>query len=217
MTFQLPPLPYPKSALEPHLSARTLEFHHDHHHRAYVEKLNKLIEGTPFASKPLEEIILATAKSQDKTKAEIFNNAAQNWNHIFLWNCMTPDGGHKPSGVLAERIDHSFGDLGKFHEEFKKAATGQFGSGYAWLVADGGALKVLKTPNAENPLVDGATPLLACDVWEHAYYLDYQDKRADFVDIFLDRLVNWEFVSEQLGRAGKEAPAPAKKVQGGRR
>jgi Fe-Mn family superoxide dismutase len=217
MTFQLPPLPYPKSALEPHLSARTLEFHHDHHHRTYVEKLNKLIEGTPFASKSLEEIILATTKSQDKTKTEIFNNAAQNWNHSFLWNCMTPDGGHKPSGGLAERIDRSFGDLGKFHEEFKKAATGQFGSGYAWLVADGSALKVIKTANAENPLVDGATPLLACDVWEHAYYLDYQDKRADFVDIFLDRLVNWKFVSEVLGRAGKEGPAPAMKAQGGRR
>ena len=217
MTFQLPPLPYPKSALEPHLSARTLEFHHDHHHRTYVEKLNKLIEGTPFASKPLEDIILATAKSQDKTKTGIFNNAAQNWNHSFLWNCMTPDGGHKPGGALAERIDRSFGGLGKFHEEFKKAATGQFGSGYAWLVADGDVLKVVKTANAENPLVDGATPLLACDVWEHAYYLDYQDKRADFVDIFLDRLANWEFVSEQLRRTGKEAPAPAKKAQGGRR
>jgi len=217
MMFQLPPLPYQKSALEPHLSARTLEFHHDHHHRAYVEKLNKLIEGSPFAGKSLEDIILATAKSQEKTKVDIFNNAAQTWNHTFLWNCMTPDGGNKPTGALAEQIDRSFGGLGKFHEEFKKAATGQFGSGYAWLVQDAGALKVRKTANAENPLVDGATPLLACDVWEHAYYLDYQDKRAEFVDVFLDRLTNWQFVADQLSRAGKELPAPVRKAQGARR
>jgi Fe-Mn family superoxide dismutase len=216
MTFQLPPLPYAKSALEPHLSARTLEFHHDHHHRLYVEKLNKLIEGMPFEKQGLEEIVLATAKSKEDKKIEIFNNAAQNWNHTFLWNCMTPDAGQRPAGNLAQKIDGSFGGLGQFHAEFKKAATTQFGSGYAWLVASSGELKVRKTANAENPLVDGETPLLACDVWEHAYYLDYQDKRADFVDVFLDRLVNWSFVAEQLNHAGKES-APVRKVQGARR
>jgi Fe-Mn family superoxide dismutase len=216
MTFQLTPLPYPKSALEPHISARTLEFHHDHHHRTYVEKLNKLIEGTPFENQGLEDIVLATAKSKEEKKIDIFHNAAQAWNHTFLWNCMTPDGGERPSGGLAQKIDSAFGGLGEFHAEFKKAATTQFGSGWAWLVAASGELKIRKTANADNPLVDGDTPLLTCDVWEHAYYLDYQDKRADFVDIFLDRLVNWSFVADQLGQAGKEAP-PARKAQGGRR
>ncbi len=216
MTFQLPPLPYPKSALEPHLSARTLEFHHNHHHRLYVEKLNKLIEGTPFGKQGLEAIVLATATSKEEKEIDIFNNAAQTWNHTFLWNCMTPDAGQRPSGVLAQKIDSAFGGLGQFHTEFKKAATTEFGSGYAWLVAASVELKVRKTPNANNPFVDGDTPLLACDVWEHAYYLDYQHKRADFVDIFLDRLVNWSFVADQLNQAGKET-APPRKVQGARR
>jgi len=216
MAFQLPSLPYAKSALEPHLSARTLEFHHDHHHRTYVEKLNKLIEGTPFAEKELEEIVLATAKSQDKTKIDIFHNAAQAWNHTFLWNCMTPGGGGKPDGLLAKQIDGAFGGLDKFHEEFKKGAIGQFGSGYAWLVDSSGTLKIRKTANADNPMIEGETPLLACDVWEHAYYLDYQDKRADFVDVFLDHLVSWSFVAEQLQLAGRQTAAP-KKAQAARR
>jgi Fe-Mn family superoxide dismutase len=208
MAFALPDLPYSKTALEPHLSARTLEFHHDHHHKAYVEKLNKLIEGTPFAKKSLEEIILATAKTDQKPKSEIFNNAAQTWNHTFLWHCMSPDGGGEPDGDLAGQIDEAFGGLDKFREEFKAAAVSQFGSGWAWLVSSSGALKIRKTANAMNPIVDGETPLLTCDVWEHAYYLDYQNKRPDYVDVFLDHLVNWEFVAEQLGQVGKETPAP---------
>src|SRR5690348_15092944 len=154
MTFQLTPLPYPKSALEPHISARTLEFHHDHHHRAYIEKLNKLIEGTPFEKRGLEDIVLATAKSKEGKKIDIFHNAAQTWNHTFLWNCMTPDGGERPSGGLAQKIDSAFGGLGGFHAEFKKAATTQFGSGWAWLVAASGELKIRQTANADNPFVD---------------------------------------------------------------
>ena len=208
MAFALPDLPYSKTALEPHLSARTLEFHHDQHHKAYVEKLNKLIEGTPYAKKSLEEIILATAKTDQKPKSEIFNNAAQTWNHTFLWHSMSPKGGGEPAGDLASQIDEAFGGLGKFREEFKTAATGQFGSGWAWLVSSAGALKIRKTANAMNPMVDGETPLLTCDVWEHAYYLDYQHKRADYVDVFLNYLVNWEFVGEQLSLVGKELPAP---------
>ena len=208
MAFQLPDLPYAKTALEPHLSARTLELHHDHHHKTYVEKLNKLIEGTPYAKKSLEEIILATAKTDQKPKSEIFNNAAQTWNHTFLWHCMSPGGGGEPEGDLTRQIDEAFGGLDKFREEFKTAATSQFGSGWAWLVSSSGSLKIRKTANAMNPMVDGETPLLTCDVWEHAYYLDYQHKRADYVDVFLDHLVNWEFVAEQLDQVGKESPAP---------
>lgn len=205
MAFELPPLPYAKSALEPHISLKTLEFHHDHHHRTYVEKLNKLVARTPFEKKPLEEIILATGKSDRKPDGEIFNNAAQVWNHTFLWNCMRPKGGGKPDGELARRIDEAFGGLDKFHEAFKAAATGQFGSGYAWLVAANGRLQVRNSANAHTPMVDGQTALLVCDVWEHAYYLDYQDKRAEFVDVFLDHLVDWDFVASQLADVGSES------------
>jgi superoxide dismutase, Fe-Mn family len=216
MAFELPDLPYAKSALEPHISAKTLECHHDHHHRAYVDKLNKLIAGTSFEKMGLEEIILATAKSDQKPQAEIFNNAAQAWNHAFLWNCMSPNGGGKPSAALAKRIDEAFGGLGKFHEQFKTKATGQFGSGYAWLAASNGALEVRNSANAHTPMIDGQTALLACDVWEHAYYLDYQDKRAEFVDVFLDHLVNWEFVAKQLAQASS-AGATNKPATAGRR
>jgi Fe-Mn family superoxide dismutase len=217
MAFELPPLPYPKNALEPHISARTLEFHHDHHHRAYVEKLNKLIAGTPFEKKSLEEIILATGKAQKKPETEIFNNAAQVWNHTFLWNSMSPDGGGKPGPALGRQIDEAFGGLDKFHEAFKTAATGQFGSGYAWLVISTGGLQVRNSANAHNPMVDAQTALLACDVWEHAYYLDYQDKRADFVDVFLDHLVNWAFVASQLAEAADSGPATTVRARAARR
>ena len=215
MAFELPPLPYPKNALEPHLSARTLEFHHDHHHRTYVEKLNKLIVGTPFEKKSLEDIILATAKSDKKPNSEIFNNAAQAWNHAFLWNCMSPEGGGAPDVKLARQLDEAFGGLDKFHEVFKTAAIGQFGSGYAWLVASNGSLQVRNSADAHTPMVDGQTALLACDVWEHAYYLDYQDKRADFVDAFLDHLVNWDFIASQLSEMA--ADSSAGRVRAGRR
>jgi superoxide dismutase, Fe-Mn family len=199
MAFELPPLPYPKDGLEPHMSSRTLEFHYGKHHQTYVTTLNKLVEGTPFASQSLEEIIRATAK--DESKAQIFNNAAQVWNHTFFWNCMRPRGGGKPSGDVLKRIEQAFGGLDKFTQEFKQAATTQFGSGWAWLVLDGGQLKVTKTANAVNPLSQGKTAVLTCDVWEHAYYLDFQNRRPDFVQTFLDHLVNWEFVGKCLAKA----------------
>jgi Fe-Mn family superoxide dismutase len=199
MAFELPPLPYPKDALEPHTSARTLEFHHDKHHQAYVTALNNLTKDTPMASQSLEEIIRATAK--DEGKAGVFNNAAQVWNHTFFWNCMKPRGGGEPSGDLAKRINQAFGGLDKFKEQFKQAAVTQFGSGWAWLIADGAGVKIVKTPNAVNPLSQGQTALLTVDVWEHAYYLDFQNRRPDFVQAFLDHLVNWEFAAKNLAAA----------------
>jgi Fe-Mn family superoxide dismutase len=198
MAFELPPLPYPKNALEPHMSAQTLDFHYGKHHQAYVTNLNNLVKDTPMANQSLEEIIKATAK--DESKAGIFNNAAQVWNHTFFWNCMKPNGGGQPSGDLANKINQAFGSLDKFKEQFKQAAVTQFGSGWAWLVLDGGQLKVTKTPNAVNPMAQGQTALLTCDVWEHAYYLDYQNRRPDFVQTFLDKLVNWDFVAKNMGR-----------------
>jgi superoxide dismutase, Fe-Mn family len=200
MAFELPPLPYPKNALEPHMSEKTFEFHYGKHHQAYVTNLNNLVKDTPMASQSLEEIIKATAK--DESKAGIFNNAAQVWNHTFFWNGMKPNGGGAPSGALAQKIDAAFGSLDKFKEAFKTAAVGQFGSGWAWLVVEGGTLKITKTPNAVNPMAQGQTALLTCDVWEHAYYLDYQNRRPDFVQTFLDKLVNWEFVAANLSKAG---------------
>ena len=196
MAFELPPLPYAKTALEPHMSAKTLDFHHGKHHQAYVTNLNNLVNDTPLASQSLEQIIQATAK--DETKAGIFNNAAQVWNHTFFWSCMKPNGGGAPAGALAQMINAAFGSFDKFREQFKQAADTQFGSGWAWLVSDGGRLKVTKTANAVNPLAQGQTALLACDVWEHAYYLDYQNRRPDFVQVFLDKLANWDFVAKNL-------------------
>jgi superoxide dismutase, Fe-Mn family len=201
MAFELPPLPYPTNALEPYTSARTLEFHHGKHHQTYVTTLNKLVEGSPMAAQSLEELIKSTHKEQSKTA--IFNNAAQVWNHTFFWNCMKPNGGGPPKGDIAQAIERDLGGIAKFEEEFKKAATGQFGSGWAWLVVDKGKLKITHTPNAVNPLAEGQTALLTCDVWEHAYYLDYQNRRPDFVQAFLDHLVNWDFVAQNLSKANR--------------
>jgi Fe-Mn family superoxide dismutase len=198
MAFTLPPLPYPKDALEPYISAKTLDFHHDKHHKAYVETLNKLVEGTPEADMSLEELIVAT--HHDDSKTTVFNNAAQVWNHTFLWNCMKKAGG-EPNGGVKKAIDHEFGKYENFAKEFKEAATTQFGSGWAWLVFDAGKLKIIKTSNAINPIAGGQSALLTCDVWEHAYYLDYQNRRPDFVQAFLEHLVNWEFVAENLEKA----------------
>ena len=196
MAFELPPLPYAKTALEPHMSAQTLDFHHGKHHQAYVTNLNNLVKDTPLAGQSLEQIIQATVK--DESKAGLFNNAAQVWNHSFFWNCMKPNGGGAPTGALAQKINAAFGSFDKFKEQFKQAAATQFGSGWAWLVSDGGQLKVTKTPNAVNAMAQGQTALLTCDVWEHAYYLDYQNRRPDFVQTFLDKLVNWDFVAKNL-------------------
>ena len=201
MSFELPPLPFPKDGLEPHMSTRTLEFHYGKHHQTYVATLNKLLEGSPLASQSLEAIIRATAK--DESKRSIFNNAAQVWNHTFFWNSLKPGGGGKPGGDLLKRIEQGFGDFDKFKEQFKAAAVGQFGSGWAWLVLDQGKLAITKTPDAVNPMVQGQTALLACDVWEHAYYLDYQNRRPDFVQAFLDHLVNWDFVAQNLTKTNR--------------
>jgi len=196
MAFELPQLPYSQDALDPHISAKTLSFHHGKHHAAYVNKLNALIKGGDLEGKDLEEIIKSTA--DDAGKAGIFNNAAQVWNHTFFWNSMSPKGGGAPSGVIADKIKASFGSLDKFKEEFKTAAITQFGSGWAWLMQEGNDLKIVKTPNAVNPLSQGQTALFTVDVWEHAYYLDYQNRRPDFVQTVLDELINWEFVNQNV-------------------
>ena len=202
MTYQLPDLPYSYDALEPHISSRTLEFHHDKHHAKYVDNYNSMVQDAGMADRPIEEVIKAAYNNPEMMG--LHNNAAQAWNHTFYWNCMSPNGGGMPSGELADKIKSDFGSFDQFKEAFKSAGTGQFGSGYAWLVLDGGKLKVVNTPNAVNPIVDGQTPLLTMDVWEHAYYLDYQNARPDYVDTFLNNLVNWSFVSEQL-EAAKQA------------
>ena len=203
MAFALSPLPYPNDALEPYISARTLDFHHGKHHKAYVETLNRLVEGKPEAKKSLEEIIVAT--HHDDAKTTVFNNAAQVWNHSFFWDCMRKEGGGEPDGEVKKAIEHEFGKYENFAKEFKEAATTQFGSGWAWLVLDAGHLKVIKTPNAVNPVAGRQAALLTCDVWEHAYYLDYQNRRADFVGAFLDHLVNWDFVAKNLAKARERA------------
>ena len=197
-SLQLPPLPYSQNALEPYISQKTVEFHYGKHHLAYVEKTNELIKGTNLAQLSLGEIIKQTAGSPDK--AAIFNNAAQAWNHNFYWQSLKPGGG-KPEGELLTKIQASFGSVENLKKQLQDAATTQFGSGWAWLVADGDKLKVVKTGNAENPMVQGLTPLLAIDVWEHAYYLDYQNRRADYVKALIDNLLNWEFAAANLPKA----------------
>jgi len=199
MAHQLPALPYGLDALEPHISRNTLEFHHGKHHAAYVANLNKAIEGSELDGKSLEEVI--TAVAGDASKAGIFNNAAQVWNHSFYWQCMKPGGGGAPSGALADKINADFGSFEKFVEAFKTAGATQFGSGWAWLVLENGQLKVTKTPNADLPLAHGQKALLTMDVWEHAYYLDYQNRRPDYITTFLDKLVNWDFVAANLASA----------------
>ena len=199
MAYELPALPYDYTALDPYISKSTLEFHHDKHHAAYVNNYNGLVKDTPFDSQAIEDVIKAVAG--DASKAGIFNNAAQAWNHTFYWNSIKPNGGGTPTGALAEKISADFGSFEAFVDEFKKAGATQFGSGWAWLVLDGGTLKVTKTGNAENPLTTGATPLLTMDVWEHAYYLDYQNRRPDYINDFLTKLVNWDFVSANFAAA----------------
>ena len=195
--FALPALPYADSALDPVISANTLGFHYGKHHKAYVDNLNKLVPGTPLADLTLEEIVKATAGKPEQTA--IFNNAAQVWNHTFYWRSMRPGGGGKPSAALAAAIDASFGSFDEFRKQFAQVTISQFGSGWGWLVRDAsGKLKVVKTPAAETPLTQGSTPLLTIDVWEHAYYLDYQNRRADYVNAVLDKLINWDFAADNL-------------------
>ncbi len=196
MIITLPELPYDKAALEPHISAKTLEFHYGKHHAGYVEKLNGLVKGTPLAEETLENIIKKTAK--DASQSAIFNNAAQVWNHSFYWQCMKKSGGGVPSGVIADKIKSDFGGYDKFVEEFKKNGIGQFGSGWAWLVVKDGKLAIIKTSNADTPIAQGIKPLLTVDVWEHAYYLDYQNKRGDYIDAYVKNLINWDFINKLL-------------------
>lgn len=193
---QLPRLPYAGNALEPVISEETLSFHHGKHHKAYVDTLNGLIEGTPFAALSLEEVILRSAG--DPKSEAIFNNAAQAWNHAFFWHSLTPKGGDKLPAALEAKVKASFGDLAALKRELGKAAIEQFGSGWAWLVLDGADLRVIKTSNGDDPLPRQLKPLLTIDVWEHAYYLDYQNRRADYVHAVLDKLMNWEFAAENL-------------------
>jgi superoxide dismutase, Fe-Mn family len=195
----LPPLPYADSALAPVISANTIGFHYGKHHKGYVDNLNKLLSGNELAGASLEEIVKQSSANAER--AAIFNNAAQIWNHTFYWRSLKPGGGGKPSGTLAEKIDSSFGGYEKFKEQFLGAATSQFGSGWAWLVAESGSLKIQKTGNAETPLTKGQVPLLTIDVWEHAYYLDYQNRRADYVTAVIEKLLNWEFATENLAKA----------------
>lgn len=192
--IELPALPYAKNALEPHISENTINFHYGKHHQAYVTNLNKLIAGTELEGKTLEEIVKSSTGG-------VFNNAAQVWNHTFYWNSMKPNGGGKPTGDLLTKIEADFGSFDNFATEFTTAGATQFGSGWAWLVLEDGKLKVTKTANAETPLTTSATPLLTMDVWEHAYYLDFQNARPTYMESFLSNLVNWDFVAENLKNA----------------
>ena len=196
MPITLPQLPYSKDALAPHISEKTLEFHYGKHHNTYVVNGNKLIEGTDLADESLEGIIKKTAG--DASRIGIFNNVAQVWNHSFYWQCMKPGGGGSPTGAIADKINADFGSYEKFSEAFKNAGATQFGSGWAWLVLQDNKLQVTKTPNADTPVAHGVKPLLTVDVWEHAYYLDYQNRRPDYLSVFMEKLVNWDFVNSNL-------------------
>ncbi len=198
MPFKLAPLPYAPSALEPAISARTMEFHYGKHHAGYVDKLNNLVQGTPLARLPLDEVILRTAR--DRKATGIFNNAAQAWNHDFFWRSMTPGGGGSPEDALGRQIAADFGSFDEFAKQFATQATGLFGSGWVWLVANADGLRIISTANAELPMISQQHALLACDLWEHAYYLDYQNDRETFVHVFLEKLANWEFAVAQFAQ-----------------
>jgi superoxide dismutase, Fe-Mn family len=198
--FELMPLPYAEDALEPYISAKAIQFHHGKHHRAYIDTLNRLVQGTAMSTTPLEEIIQNTAGRD--AQRPIFNNAGQVWNHNFFWSCIRADGG-RPNRAVEQWLAQDLGGIEVFKETFRNAAVACFGSGWAWLVLDvDGKLKVTTTSNADTPMVHGQTALLTCDVWEHAYYLDYQNRRGDFVSAFLDHLVNWDCVASTLGVQG---------------
>lgn len=196
MSFELPSLPYANDALAPYMSAETLDFHHGKHHQTYVTNLNNLLKDNDLQGASLEDIVVKSSK--DTSMIGIFNNAGQHWNHILFWQCMKPNGGGSIPSELEARLNSDFGSIEQFKEAFIQAGTTQFGSGWAWLAIDNGKLVVTKSANASNPLVDGMKPILGCDVWEHSYYIDYRNKRPDYLKAFLDSLVNWEFVASQL-------------------
>lgn len=191
MSFTLPPLPYAKDALVPHMSAETFDYHYGKHHQAYLNKLNELVAGKPEEHKSLEELIRTT-------EGALFNQAAQVWNHTFFWNSMKPDGGGQPTGAIADAINRDFGSFEKFRADFTAAAIGRFGSGWAWLVREGDKLSITSTANADTPLRDGKRCILTLDVWEHAYYIDYRNARPNFINAFFDHLINWDFANENL-------------------
>ena len=197
--FTLPPLPYADNALEPVISANTISFHYGKHHKTYVDNLNNLAKGTAHEGAALEQVIRDSAGKADQ--AAIFNNSAQIWNHTFYWHSLKPNGGGKPSGRLAQMIDAAFGSYDELRKQFSATTVSQFGSGWGWLVVDGGARKVVKSAHAEVPFTKGQKPLLTIDVWEHAYYLDHQNKRAAYVDAVIDKLLNWDFAAENLAKA----------------
>jgi Fe-Mn family superoxide dismutase len=194
MKLELPELPFAKDALAPHMSADTLDFHHGKHHNAYVVKGNELLEGAGLEADSLEQLVMQAAKAG----GGLFNNVGQHYNHSFFWNSISPDGGGQPTGPVAEAINASFGSYENFKAEFVGSGVGQFGSGWVWLAAEGETLKIVKTANADTPLTEGLRPILVCDVWEHAYYLDFQNRRPDFLSSFLDSLVNWEFANQNF-------------------
>lgn len=195
MTIMQSTLPYDQNALEPYISAETLSYHYDKHHRGYVDKLNKLIEGTPYAGLSLEDIVI---KAREDAAIDILNNALQAWNHAFLWESMSPNGGATPDGRIKELVEDGFGDLDTFRKRFRAAALSHFGSGWVWLVLDGPKLRILTTGNADSPIGTRMVPLMTLDVWEHAYYIDYRNERVRYVDTFLDKLVNWKFAAANL-------------------
>ena len=199
MPFTLPPLPYPNDALEPHIDARTMEIHHDKHHQAYVNNLNAAIEKAPeLANKSLDDLMRSINSVPEAVRTAVRNNGGGHWNHSMFWEIMGPKKGGEPAGKLADAIKSAFGDFSKFKEQFAAAAAGRFGSGWAWLVKDGGKLAITSTPNQDNPLMDGKTPILGLDVWEHAYYLKYQNKRPDYVSAWWS-VVNWDAVAKRFG------------------
>lgn len=198
MAITLPNLPFDREALVPVISGTTIDFHYGKHHRAYVDNANKLIAGTDFDAMSPEEIIAKT--SGDDTKVGIFNNVAQSWNHTFYWHSLKPGGGGAPTGPIADKITGTWGNYAAFAEELKATGVAQFGSGWVWLVIDRGALKIMKTANADTPIAHGLTPLLTIDVWEHAYYLDYQNRRADYLAAVIEKLINWDFANKNLNK-----------------
>ena len=201
MAYEVPPLPYDYAALEPHIDEQTMKLHHDKHHQAYVDKANGALEGTDWADKPIEEVIADLDSLPDDKKGVVRNNGGGHLNHSLFWESMSPDGGGEPSGDLASAIDDAFGSFDAFKEQFEAAGVGQFGSGWAWLVVDGGSLKITSTPNQDSPISSGATPLVGNDVWEHAYYLKYQNKRPDYLKAWWN-VVNWDKVAERYSAAG---------------
>jgi Fe-Mn family superoxide dismutase len=194
MKLELPELPFAKDALAPHMSADTLDFHHGKHHNAYVVKGNELLEGAGLEADSLEQLVMEAAKAG----GGLFNNVGQHYNHSFFWNSISPNGGGQPKGAVADAINASFGSYENFKTKFVAGGVGQFGSGWVWLAAEGETLKIVQTANADTPLTEGLKPILVCDVWEHAYYLDFQNRRPDFLSSFLDNLVNWEFANQNL-------------------